>query len=118
MSEIEAERIGGGGASYGRIVKALHRGLPSAKRVEDAGTGFGIKTALAADLLKIAGGGVLESESLPKQDALNPGQNTKKSTIAPFKDSHHNTSICHFGLSREMEQVLNGFFRQLERMPW
>jgi hypothetical protein len=44
LSGIEAERIGGGGCSYGRIVEALQRGLPSAKRVEDAGTGIGIKT--------------------------------------------------------------------------
>ena len=54
-------------------MEALHRGIPSGKRVEDAGTGFGIKTAAAADLLKLARGGVLESENLPKQDAVFPG---------------------------------------------
>ena len=31
LSGTEAERIGGGGCSYGRIVEALQRGLPSAK---------------------------------------------------------------------------------------
>jgi hypothetical protein len=78
LSGIEAERIGGGGCSYGRIVEALQRGLPSAKRVEDAGTGFGIKTAAPADLLSLAKGGILESNSIAKQDSAAPGQNSKK----------------------------------------
>jgi hypothetical protein len=78
LSGIEAERIGGGGCSYGRIVEALQRGLPSAKRVEDAGTGFGIKTANAANLLSLANGGILESNSIAKQDNAAPGQNSKK----------------------------------------
>ena len=59
LSGIEAERIGGGGCSYGRIVEALQRGLPSAKRVEDAGTGVGIKTADAADVISMVKGGIL-----------------------------------------------------------
>ena len=78
LSGIEAERIGGGGCSYGRIVEALQRGLPSAKRVEDAGTGFGIKTANAANVLSLANGGILESNSIAKQDNASPGQNSKK----------------------------------------
>ena len=77
LGGIECERLGGS-CSYGRIVEALQRGIPAPKRVEEAGTGFGIKTALPADLLKLAKGGVLESESLPKQDAAFPGQNQIK----------------------------------------
>ena len=73
MSGIEAKRVGGGGCSYGRLAEALHRGIPASKRVEDAGTAFGIKTGTAADLLKLARGGVLESESLLNQDALSLG---------------------------------------------
>ena len=76
LSGIEAERIGGGGCSYGRIVEALQRGLPTAKRVEDAGTGVGIKTADNADVLSIVS--ILMSNSIAKTDVANPGQNSKK----------------------------------------
>ena len=78
LSGIGAERIGGGGCSYGRIVEALQRGLPSAKRVEDAGCGIGIKTADAADILSMAKGGILASSSIAKQDPAHPMQNSKK----------------------------------------
>ena len=51
-------------------VEALQRGLPAAKRVEDAGTGFEIKTALA-ELLKLAQGGILETNSIaPKNGGV------------------------------------------------
>jgi hypothetical protein len=64
LGGIEAERIGGaGGCSYGRIFEALSRGLPSAKRVDEAALAFGIKTADAADVLKLAQGGILNSNS-------------------------------------------------------
>ena len=69
LSGIEAERIGGGGCSYGRIVEALQRGLPSAKRVEDAGTGFGIKTATADNIISLANGGILESNSIATEQS-------------------------------------------------
>ena len=84
LSGIEAERIGGGGCSYGRIVEALQRGLPSAKRVEDAGTGVGIKTADAADVLSMVKGGILMSNSIPAVSAANPGQNSKKIFMRPL----------------------------------
>ena len=64
LSGIEAERIGGGGCFYGRIMEALQRGLPSAKRVEEAGTSFAIKTVDAADMLKLAQGWIWESKSI------------------------------------------------------
>ena len=64
LSGIEAERIGGGGCSMGRIVEALARGLPPAKRVEDAGTGFGIKTAEPADMLSLAKGAISKATAL------------------------------------------------------
>ena len=35
-------------------------GIPSAKLVEDAGTALGIKTADAADMLRLANGGILQ----------------------------------------------------------
>jgi hypothetical protein len=52
--------------------------------VEDAGTGFGIKTASAANLLSLANGGILESNSIAKQDTAAPRQNTKKVFMRPL----------------------------------
>ena len=59
-------------------------GVPSAKRVEDAGTGFGIKTAAPADLFSLANGGILESNGIAKLDATAPGQNSKKLFMRPL----------------------------------
>ena len=68
LGGIEAERIGGaGGCSYGRIMEALPRGLPSAKRIDEAGLAFGVKMATAStaagdSLLKIAQRGYFSSQ--------------------------------------------------------
>ena len=118
LSGIETERLGGGGCSYGRIVEALQRGLPSAKRVEDAGTGVGIKTANAADMLSLAQGGVLESNSIAKQDPAHPGQNMKKvfhRHLLGLASQHLLLPLWALtGNAASWEWLL----RQLARMPW
>ena len=78
LSGIEAERIGGGGCSHGRIVESLQRGLPAAKSFEEAGTGVRIKTADAADVLSMVKGGILEANSIAALVTANPpGHNSK-----------------------------------------
>ena len=103
LSGIGAERIGGGGCSYGRIVEAFQRGLPSAKRVEDAGTGLGIKTGLADDPLKLAQGGILESNSIAPK---NNGVNEKKSLSQTTPGACEPAFVSSLGLSHRKRGLL------------
>ena len=67
-----------GGDMSTLVGRLLDHGASAASGVLQSIVGFGIKTASATDMLKLAQGGILEPNSIGLKNSAAPGQNEQK----------------------------------------